>query len=285
MKISIIIGLLITIFFVSCRKEDNPILPDLIRVPLPLITLDPSGDASVSAQDVAGFDGKIVVDLYFKNDVPPQKFDLVIIKNGDPSTVKKIKEGITSFPTTVNFTGAEILAAFGTAQEGDQFSIGADATSAGGQKFEAFPLTGTSYGASILGQPGSSPIVQLLVLCAFDKNSFNGNYTVTQDDWADFELGETVAVKPGAGDNQLSITAYPSPAFGTNRKAMIVDVDPATSIATVTEQVIGDYDGAPPGATIRGTGAVNPCGDRITLTLTFNIGGDEYTDNVLVLEK
>jgi hypothetical protein len=41
----------------------------------------------------------------------------------------------------------------------------------------------------------------------------------------------------------------------------------------------------PPGATIRGSGNVNPCGDKITLTLTFDIGGDEYPDYVLVLEK
>lgn len=285
MKSSLIVCFFLAFILGACQKEDNPKIPALTRVPLPLITLDPSSDVAISSQDVASFNGKFVVDLYFKNDIPPQKFDLVAVKNDDPSTVIKIKEGITTFPTTVELSGAEILAGFGDAKEGDKFTVGADVYMSDGQKIEAFPLTGTNYGASILGQPGSSPFIELLVQCVFDKNSFNSDYTITQDDWEDFDLGTKVAVRPGAGDNQISITAYPSPDFGTNRKPMIVDVDPATSVATVAEQVIGDYDGAPPGATIKGSGVVNPCGDKITLTLTFNIGGDDYPDNVLVLEK
>ena len=285
MKSSIIVCFLVALVFSSCRKEDNPKLPDLIRVPLPLITVDPTGDASISAQNSAAFKGKVVVDLYFKNDIAPQKFDLVIIKNGDPSTVKILKEGITTFPTTVEVTGAQIAAAFGAPVEGDKFDIGADVFTVSGQKIEAFPLTGNPYGSSIAGQPGSSTSVEYLVLCAFNKASFDGNYSVVQDDWADFGVGDLIVVKPGTGANQISVTAYPSPDFGKNRKAMIVDVDPATSVATVAEQVIGDYDGAPPGATVRGSGTVNPCGDKITLSLTINIGGDDYADNVFIIEK
>ena len=66
---------------------------------------------------------------------------------------------------------------------------------------------------------------------------------------------------------------------------MVLDVDPATNVVTINEQVIGDYDGAPPDATARGTGTVNPCGTKITLSVTLNIGGDDYADNVLILEK
>lgn len=269
----------------SCRKEDNPKLPDLIRVPLPLITADPMGDAAISAQDVAAFKGKVIVDVYFKNDIKPQKFDLVAIKNGDPSTVKVLKENITAFPTTVEVTGTQLATAFGTPVEGDKFDIGADVTTAGGQRVQAFPLVGSPYGSSIAGQPGSSTSIQYTVLCAFNKSSFNGNYSVVQDDWADFGAGDLIAVKPGAGDNQIAVTAYPSPDYGTNRKDMILDVDPNTFAVTVAEQVIGDYDGAPPGATVKGTGTVNPCGDKISLTITINIGGEEYPGNVFIIEK
>ena len=285
MKSSIIICFLSLLIFGSCRKEDNPKLPDLIRVPLPLITLDPTGDASISAQDVNGFSGKVIIDIYFKNDIAPQKFDLVVIKNGDPATVKSLKEGINTFPTTVEITGSMLASAFGTPVEGDKFDIGADVTTANGQKIEAFPLTGNPYGSSIAGQPGSNTSVQYIVLCAFNKASFNGTYNVVQDDWADFEVGDPIAVQPGVGDNQILVTAYPSPAFGKNRKPMVVDIDPATSVATVADQVIGDYDGAPPGATVRGSGTVNPCGDRISILLTVNIAGDDYADNVFIIDK
>lgn len=285
MKSSIIVCFFAALIFGSCRKEDNPKLPDLIRVPLPLITLDPTGDATISAQNSASFKGKFIVDVYFKNDIPPQKFDIVIIKNGDPSTVKILQAGITTFPTTMEVTGAQITAAFGAPSEGDKYDIGADVFIANGQKIEAFPATGTAYGSSIAGQPGSNTSIEYVVLCGFDKNSFNGNYKVVRDDWQDFAAGDLIAVQPGTGANQISIAAYPSPAFGKNRKPMVIDVDPVTFIVTVPLQVVGDYDGAPPGATVKGSGTVNPCGDKITLSVTINIGGTDYPDNMLILEK
>src|SRR6185295_14228803 len=107
MKISIILSIAVALFFVSCRKEDNPVLPALSRVPFPLITLDPASDASISAQNADAFHGKFNVDVYFKSDVPPQKMNVVIIKNGDPSTIQSIQEGLTTFPTTVEITGAQ----------------------------------------------------------------------------------------------------------------------------------------------------------------------------------
>ena len=286
MKSSIIISFLLTLFFVSCRKEDNPKLPGLTRVPVPLITKDASGDDVISGGDPDSFAGKFIVDLFFEIDIKPQKFDIVVIKNGDKANVKTIQTGVTTFPSTIEITGVQLATLFGEPiAAGDNFEIGADITTVDGQTFQAFPAVGEGYGAGVAAQPGASTSILYLALCGFDKANFNGNYTVAQDDWADFAVGELVAVKPGVGENQISVTAYPSPAFGKNRKAMIIDVDPVTFEVTVPEQVIGDYDGAPPGATVRGTGTVNPCGDNITLTLTINIGGDDYADNVLILEK
>jgi|SRR4030095_15804972 len=289
MKKVIIFGLLFSsfsAFFNSCRKEDNVKLPDLIRAPLPKVTKDPSGDDVISGQDPAAFAGKVVVDMYFPNDIKPQKADVVVIRNGDNASVKTLQADITSFPTTVAFTGTQLETLFGQPiVAGDNFDIGVDLTTTDGLKFEAFPITGLPYAAGTAAQPGSSTTVQYVAVCEFNKASFNGNYTVVQDDWADFAVGDLVAVKPGTGDNEISILAYPSPAFGTNRKPMILKVNPTTWEVTIDEQVIGDYNGAPPGATARGTGTVNPCGDEISLLVTINIGGDDYEDNVLILHK
>lgn len=289
MKKIIIFSLLFSSFaaiFNSCRKEDNVKLPDLIRVPLPLITKDPAGDDVISGQDPAAFAGKFVVDMYFPNDIKPQKADAVVIKNGDESIVRTIKADITSFPTTIDITGTQLETLFGEPiVAGDNFQIGVDLTTMDGLKFEAFPTTGLPYASGTAAQPGSSTTVTYVAVCEFSKLAFNGNYTVVQDDWADFQVGDLVEVKPGAGENEISILAYPSPAFGTNRKPMIIIVNPATYEVTINEQVIGDYNGAPPGATARGTGTVNPCGDEISLLVTINIGGDDYEDNVLVLHK
>jgi hypothetical protein len=66
---------------------------------------------------------------------------------------------------------------------------------------------------------------------------------------------------------------------------MLITVDPATFAVTIPEQVIGDYDGAPPGATVRGDGTVNPCGDEITLSVTFKIGATDYADQIFKIRK
>ncbi len=284
MRSSIILSFLLTLFLIACRKDDNPKLPDLIRVPVPLITKDATGDDAISGQNPDGFAGKFIVDMFFETDAKPEKMDIVVVKNGNNANVKTIQAGVTTFPTTVEITGTQLATLFGEPiVEGDNYRVGADIT-VNGQVFQAFPIVGNAYGAGVAAQPGSSTSIVYVALCAFNNANFNGNYSVAQDDWADFAVGDLVAVKPGVGANQISITAYPSPDFGTNRKAMIIDVDPLTFEVTVPEQVIGDYDGAP-GATVRGTGTLNPCGDNINLNLTINYGGDDYEGIVLILER
>src|SRR6185295_4098316 len=136
MKNSIILSFLFTLFFVSCRKEDNAKLPDLERVPVPLITKDAAGDAVISGQDPASFAGKVIVDLFFATDTKPQKIDLVVIKNDDKTIIKTIKEGITAFPTTVEITGSQLETLFGEPiVAGDNFDIGADITTVSGKLF------------------------------------------------------------------------------------------------------------------------------------------------------
>ena len=113
--------------------------------------------------------------------------------------------------------------------------------------------------------------------CPFDRSVFTGQFSVTKDTWQDFDIGAAIDVSPGPGTNQISILAYPSPAFGTNRKTMIINVDPLTSVVTIPEQIIGDY-AAGGGAfdkdiTIQGGGSVNSCTKTISLTgLRFKIG-------------
>ena len=273
--------------FQACSKDGNPKLPELEEVSwLPQLVKDATTDISISPSDPQSFLGKFSIDKYFEGGVSPQKVDVVVIKNNNKGIVKTLKADVAAFPATVEITGAQLLTLFGgTIVLGDVFDVGVDVTTASGKKFEAFPAIGNSYAAGITAQPGASPIIRYLAACTFDKNSFNGNYAVVEDEWADFTVGQLVAVAPGAGDNQISVTAYPSPAFGKNRKPMIINVNPATFAVTIPEQVIGDYDGATPGATAKGTGTVNPCGDEINLLVTIKIGAQEFTDQTLKLKK
>src|ERR1051326_4375486 len=87
------------VILASCRKEDNPVLPDgLQRATIPQFKKDSSADLNIPGQDPGSFTGKFTLDQYFKNDHGFQKFDVVVIKNGDPSSVKVLQQDVTSIP-------------------------------------------------------------------------------------------------------------------------------------------------------------------------------------------
>ncbi len=279
---------LLFILVSACRKSDNPNVPELQRVPVPVFVKDPTANSSIPGQDPTTFKGKFTVDMFFKTDVLPKKVDVVVIKNSVKTKVRTIKADITTFPTTVDITGAQLISLFGEPIVlGDNFTIGANITTQEGKLYEAFPAVGSAYGAGVAGQFGGVAVaINYAALCSFNQSLYNGTYKITRDDWQDFSIGDPIEVKPGVGPNQILVTAYPSPDYGSNRKAMILNVNPATGEVTIPTQVIGDYDGAPPGATARGTGSVELCnGSRITMTITFNIGGSDYLGYTLVISK
>jgi len=116
--------------------------------------------------------------------------------------------------------------------------------------------------------------------CQYDQTVFTGDFTVITDTWQDFNPGERVSVEPGPGANQITITAYPSPAYGTNRKGYVLDVNAAANTVTGKTQVIGDYGGAPPSPNTTMTvtaGTVNSCTRTIDLTgVKFSIDAGTY---------
>lgn len=161
MKQLIILSLLGLVTIISCRKEDNPKIPDLYRVPTPLITIDAASDKSISLVNPASFKGRVKVDLFYQLDEKPQKFDIVVMKNSNKSTVKTLKPDVTTFPTIIEFTGQDLISLFGAPiANGDIFVIGANITNGRGQLFHAFPLGGNGYNSNIGSQPGASTSVQ-----------------------------------------------------------------------------------------------------------------------------
>jgi len=80
-----------------------------------------------------------------------------------------------------------------------------------------------------------------VVVCPFSPTGFPGNFRVIRDDWGDYNPGDIVTVD-AATANSITMTVYPSPAYGSvNRKPITVNINPATGAATVTNQVYGDY--------------------------------------------
>jgi hypothetical protein len=123
------------------------------------------------------------------------------------------------------------------------------------------------------------------VFCGFNQSVFSGGFKVVKDGWADFNVGDVIAVKPGPLATQITITAYPSPAFGTNRKDIVLDVNPKTNAVTVKQQIYGDYPPSNFNLSVRGTGSVNSCTGTISLSLIHSEAGTDYGTFALILQK
>ena len=192
MKKIVTYSIIIAITLLSaCRKSDNPKIPELTRIPVPLITKDISGDGTISNDDPLAFHGKFNVDNYFKNDTKPKQLDVVIIKNGDNSKVIHIKDGVTTFPTSFDITGPQLVQYFGSPiLLGDKFTIGANVTTQSGQMYEAFPTEKDSkgkyinpYGAGLTTQAGASVQIDYISVCPFNMNDFVGTDTLIDPDF------------------------------------------------------------------------------------------------------
>ena len=274
------------VFFNSCRKEDNPILPELIKVPTPLILKDASTDQVIDAVDPAAFSGTFTVDLFFDNDAPPEKMDIVVIKNGDKSVVKQV-ETVTTYPTSITITGTQLETLFNeTIELGDYFDIGANIV-LNGRTYHAFPAVGVAHASGVAAQPGASTFIRYGAVCAYDPEQYQGNFVVVDDEWGDYGAGDVVELIK-IDDTKFSFT-YPA----DNAKPIIVEVNPADNSVSVTKQVYGDgYGGAswPYGPiSVQSVPSVEnfvaPCDGVVSVILSHTVGAGGFGSYKIVLEK
>ena len=277
---------LLAVFFNSCRKEDNPILPELIKVPTPLILKDASTDQVIDAVDPAAFSGTFTVDLFFDNDAPPEKMDIVVIKNGDKSVVKQV-ETVTTYPTSITITGTQLETLFNeTIELGDYFDIGANIV-LNGRTYHAFPAVGVAHASGVAAQPGASTFIRYGAVCAYDPEQYQGNFVVVDDEWGDYGAGDVVELIK-IDDTKFSFT-YPA----DNAKPIIVEVNPADNSVSVTKQVYGDgYGGAswPYGPiSVQSVPSVEnfvaPCDGVVSVILSHTVGAGGFGSYKIVLEK
>jgi len=236
MKKSILYTLLAVVFLAGCTKHDGPV-PDgvnLERIPEPQIVKN-GGSAAIDVLDLAAFEGKFDVSLFFPEDVPPSKMDIVVMKNSDKSTVKMFQADVTSFPASFTVTAAQLADLFGEPVElGDDYDFGADVYTQDGKKYQAFPATGVAYGSSIAGQPGASTGVRYSAICAYDPSIYEGAFVVVEDEFADLAPGDVVVLTK-IDDTHFSYV-YPS---GINPTPIIVTVNPADNSLSITKQKFG----------------------------------------------
>ena len=270
---------LMVFVFASCRKSDNPKLPDLARVQVAVLTPDPSSDAFINPVNPASFHTKFAVEVLFENDGAPKSADVVVMKNNNTANLKVVKADITSFPTTVEITGQQLIDLFGPITGGDQFDIGADVTQSNGQKILAFPATGTAYSSGMVQvvgsiKPNSVLTLQYLTPCAFNADNYNGNFEIQEDGWEDYDPGDVIPV------TKVSATqfSFKYAVDAGSAQPIIVTVDPSNNTATVAKQFYGNYGGTPVHVQSVAGSTVNPCDASANLKLkhTDPSGATDY---------
>lgn len=274
----------------SCRKDDNPRLPGIAEVPQPLVLKDLNTDVSISALEPESFSASYSVDVHFKDAVQPQKFDVVVIKNGKKSAVKVLKADVTTFPITLNITGAELKSLFAEPIVlGDKFDIGVDITTKDGKVYQAFPVVGEGYGANVGGQAGASVFIRYEAVCQFVIEDYAGDFEVIVDKWDDFGEGSTVTITTN-GDDEL-IFSYPT----VEELPIIIKINTGTNVATIAKQPMGTYgtpaQGWPYGtisAETKGGDTANfvsPCDGTIVLNIGYTVSAGGFGESKLVLKK
>lgn len=286
-KLSILYTLFAVLLFIGCRKDDNPKIPELTRVPLPLITIDNASDKLINPAAPASFKGKVNVDLYFKTDIPPQKMDIVVMKNRSKTNVKTLKADVTSFPTPIDVTGQQLIDLFGPIANGDRFDVGADITTKDGQLFQAFPASGAGYGAGVNTQGGASTSVAFIKPCPFVADAYAGDFTVLQDEWNDYTVGTVIPVKKISA-TQISFEYNKAFMDAGTSRPILLTIDPATNNITVTKQVYGTYTGDAEYSAQSVAGAasvINPCDVSLSVRLRHTTAAGFTTDRTIRLKK
>lgn len=284
MKLSIIYSFLLAAIVVSgCRKDDNAMVPDLQKVPIPLLTLADGAEVKIPGGEPSTFTTTFDVDTYFKNGELPEHLDVVVVKNGVKSNPKVIQAAVTTYPTTITLTGQQLIDLFGEEIGlGDAFDIGADVFTKDGKKFEAFPILGETYAPGIANLPGSNTQLRFAAPCLYDAASYTeGDYEVILDEWNDFGVGDPVAVK------KIDDTHFSFKYAAANANPIVFEVNPADNSITIPSVMYGTYDGSEVTAVGAEGSEVDPCDVSFKLVINHNapdFGGDlgNYT---IILRK
>ncbi len=277
----------VAVLLTACRKDENGKLPELTRFPVPLVVKVAGSQQVISALTPDAFSGKFSVGLYFPNDAPPKKFDVVVIKNNDKTNVKVLKTDVTTFPTEVTITGQQLATLFGAPIVlGDKFDIGVDVTTYTGAKFEAFPVVGNSYAAGVAAQPGASTFVRYEAVCQYEPLAYQGAYEVVTDEWGDYTAGTNVQL------TMIDATHFSFKYLAADAKPIIVTVNPITNAVTVAKQVYGT--GYPPGwpygdISVESVPSVDnfvaPCAGTFSVILKHTVAAGSFGEYKIVLRK
>ena len=283
MKSSIILCLLfLAVLLANCRKNDNPRIPDLLEIPIPLLILDKNSDSRISGLNPEAFHAIFSIDIYFKNGKYPKQFDLVVVKNGDASKAVTVFPEITTWPVIFEITGQHLIDLFNEPiRMGDFFEFSTDVTTLDGLKISAFPIGGAiPFSPAVYNLPGSSPVLRFEAPCPFDIDDYKGIFLIQRDDWGEYSQDEIIDITI-IDDTHLSFKYK-----ADNATPIIMKIDTSTNAIIVDPQKYGSYSGEDFFVeSIAGENSlVDPCTTSISVNLHHTTAAGTF-DGIIIMQK
>lgn len=260
------------IFSFSCKKDANNPAFDLSSIAvgsyisitetvnLNLDFAEPTSVVSIKVKSVGS---------------PVDKIDMFVVEgaNTDATTWKFIKTvAYAGEGTELAATNAEIKAALGEdIKPGAQYTIYDRVKTVDGRTFDMTNISDNESAADYF-----MALRWTINAVAPFTGNMSGDYLVVEDGW-DQLGGALVAggVVDGPGANQITVTIYPNPDYGAIvYDPIIVDIEQATGVATVSPVHYADYGGGYD-MTCSGGGFVFSATGTVDLTLNHYIGDPE----------
>lgn len=257
-KFNIILFSLLTLIITSCKHGEY--MPDIQRANMAVFALDENSTILISDET---YNVNFNVSLYYPNDKVTEA-RIVGIKNGDPSTIKTLQEGITEFPINMKLSYQDLKSKFGEIVEGDQIELGMD-IKMGAIWFSAFGPDGKSTVASdAISLPGSNPTLTLKRVCPLVLDDFVGSVTLN-DGFAGIPTADIVKIS----DTELEIQGYggETAPYGIIR----LTINPKDYTVTVSKQVISASYGPYHNLAYEGSGTIDTCNGIISLSLAVTV--------------
>ena len=265
-----------TLILNACRKDDNPKLPDIMRVPVPLLQLTENSTLIIEDDDdKANFKSAFNVKLYFPDDAKPAKYDIVVAKNGDYSNVKVYAANLTELPGAVEITTPKLAELFGLTMDGltrgMYFEVRASFTLANGTVVPAFSVGGEAYSTDLKNLPGSSLSLKYQIVCPLDINIFTGQLTVEDPGMWEGTYPVTVTLEAG---NKLRVTGW----FEDAANSFIMEYDPVNRTINIPYQVFrpGAYLFGYHDWGIEGKGEIDACNNTISFDFETTVAEGSF---------
>ena len=262
-KFNILLFSLLTLIITSCKHGEY--MPDIQRANMAVFALDENSTILISDET---YNVNFNVSLYYPNDKVTEA-RIVGIKNGDPSTIKILKEGITEFPINMELSFQDLESKFESIKEGDQIEIGMD-VKMGTVWFSAFGPDGKSTVASdAISLPGSNPTLTLKRVCPLVLDDFVGSVTLN-DGFAEIPTADIVKIS----DTELEIQGYggETAPYGIIR----LTINPKDYTVTVSKQVISASYGPYHNLAYEGSGTIDTCNGIISLSLALTVAEGSF---------